>query len=128
VHVGGEDIPFLFVKNLIGNSKIIGVSASDIKSSYKTDRLGADYIGIGPVYATGQKDKKPMGVGTVGMLVKKLKTPVVAIGGINSYNITQLKRAGIRNFSFISAILGGVDIAESTKKIKRLITGQETNK
>jgi thiamine-phosphate pyrophosphorylase len=125
VHVGSSDLPFFAVKKLVKNTVIIGVSASTAKESIACEKLKADYIGIGPVYATGQKDTRPMGPDTMTKIMKKISTPVVAIGGINSYNIPELKKAGVKNFSFISAIFSADDIREKTRGIKLIIESKE---
>jgi len=125
VHVGQEDIPVDEARKMLGPSKIIGISATGQKEAFLADAARADYIGLGPVFATEQKDKKPMGTGLMKKLAKKLHTPIVAIGGINRYNIFQLKKAGIKNFCFISALLGSKDIALETATIRSIISIKE---
>ncbi len=123
VHIGKEDLPYDAVKKIFKG--IIGVSADSVKESISMDRLRSSYIGVGPVYPTSQKDKKAIGPVLIKKISRSLSTPVVAIGGINGYNIPELKASGIRYFSFISGILGEKNILAQTKKIRQLILNKE---
>ena len=51
VHVGQSDLPASVVRKIIGEDKIIGVSAGNLKDAVKAERDGADYIGVGAMYA-----------------------------------------------------------------------------
>lgn len=123
VHVGKEDLPYSQVKKIFKG--IIGLSADNIKEARSLDALHASYIGVGPVYPTEQKNKKALGIKKIKIINQSLLTPVVAIGGINEYNISALKRSGIKYFSFISGILGSKDILAQTKKVKFIIYHKE---
>ena len=123
LHIGKEDLPYEEARKIFKG--IIGVSADSLKESLAMDRLGASYIGVGPAYPTSQKDKKAVGPASMKKIAGALSTPVVAIGGINGYNIPELKASGIRYFSFISGILGEKNILAQTKKIKQLILNKE---
>lgn len=120
-HVGDEDMPYAKARRILGKNKIIGVSADAYASALKMDKLKADYIGLGPVFATEQKNKKPLTSSAQKKLYKILKTPVVAIGGIKEYNIAVLKKYGCKNFCFISEICGARNIALKTARLKKII-------
>ena len=83
VHVGQSDMPAKTARSMIGEDKILGVSAANIKEAKKAQRDSADYIGVGAVYPTNTKDdatsvpKKELKE-----IVKSVDIPVVAIGGI----------------------------------------------
>ena len=53
VHVGQSDLPCSVVRKIIGDDKIIGVSAGNLENAVKAEKDGADYIGVGAMYATG---------------------------------------------------------------------------
>jgi thiamine-phosphate pyrophosphorylase len=125
VHIGGSDMPFAAVKKLVQENMIVGVSASNLKEALACDRLKAAYVGVGPVFATGQKNTKPLGVVSLKKIAAKITTPVVAIGGINGYNIDRLKKIGIKNYSFISAVFSGDDICGQTLRLRTIITSKE---
>ncbi|HRU38421.1 MAG TPA: thiamine phosphate synthase [Candidatus Goldiibacteriota bacterium] len=120
-HVGLDDTPVHEARKIIGKNRLLGVSASTYAEAMSADSLKADYIGLGPVFKTENKDKKPLSLAALRRLLKKLKTPVVAIGGIKEYNILKLKKCGVKNFCFISEICGSRDVFTKVKKLKELI-------
>ena len=125
IHIGMDDMPFAAAKKIIKKTMLIGISASTVKEALACDKLKADYMGIGPVFATEQKNTAPMGAAAIKKLMPLISTPVVAIGGINSYNINDLKKIGIKNFSFISAIFSAGDVCGRTRAIKSIIDSKE---
>lgn len=106
VHVGQSDMPAKTARSMIGEDKILGVSAADIKEAKKAQRDSADYIGVGAVYPTNTKDdatsvpKKELKE-----IVKSVDIPVVAIGGITQENAHKLNDCGIDGLSVVSAIM-----------------------
>ena len=72
-----------------------------------------DYIGIGPVFETAtKKDKKPIGIEKIKTLTKDLDIPWFAIGGINSKNISYLKRNGLKKVALVSQLMNSEDPKE----------------
>lgn len=106
VHVGQSDMPAKTARSMIGEDKILGVSAANIKEAKKAQRDSADYIGVGAVYPTKTKDdatsvpKKELKE-----IVKSVDIPVVAIGGITPENAHELNDCGIDGLSVVSAIM-----------------------
>lgn len=106
VHVGQSDMPAKTARSMIGEDKILGVSAANIKEAKKAQRDSADYIGVGAVYPTNTKDdatsvpKKELKE-----IVKSVDIPVVAIGGITQENVHELNDCGIDGLSVVSAIM-----------------------
>lgn len=107
VHLGQEDMLYSHARKLLGNKKIIGLSAHSIKDALQNQALGADYTSIGPIYyTTTKKDaKEPIGLEPIRKLKNNLKIPFVAIGGINEANIDDVLKAGARNVAIISGIV-----------------------
>jgi thiamine-phosphate pyrophosphorylase len=121
VHIGTCDMPVKEARRLLGKNKIIGVSASTAKEARAAAGAGADYIGLGPVYKTKNKNARPIPRAALKKMAGSLRLPVVAIGGIKEYNINVLKKAGIKNFCFISGISGAKNIFKKVKRLKELI-------
>ena len=72
-----------------------------------------DYIGIGPVYKTAtKKTKKPIGIEKIKTLTKDLNIPWFAIGGINSNNISYLKKNGFKKVALVSQFMNSKDPKE----------------
>lgn len=116
VHVGQSDMPCDVTRKLIGEDKILGVSAATIDEAKKAEKDGADYIGTGAVFPTATKDDAPsITKQDLKDVVDSISIPVVAIGGITLENASQLKDTGIAGLSVVSAIMS----AENPKKASR---------
>lgn len=118
VHVGQEDMNAIDVRKLIGSKKILGVSASTVSEALLAEKQGADYLGVGAVFATSSKDDaESVSHQALKEICDAVKIPVVAIGGISLNNVDELKGSGIAGISVISAIFGAADIEEASKKL-----------
>ncbi len=118
VHVGQEDMFLSEVRRKLSPEKIIGVSATSIQQAKEAEGNGADYIGIGPIFATLSKEiKEPVGLGMVREARVRLKIPFYTIGGISLSNIDSLIQAGARRIAVISAIILSDDIKSATAKL-----------
>ena len=117
VHLGQEDMHYEYARNLLGNNKIIGLSAHSLKEALQNERIGADYTSIGPIYYTTTKRdaKAPIGLKPIRELKGKLKIPFVAIGGINETNIDDVLKAGAKNIAIISGIITKENVEESVR-------------
>ena len=113
IHLGQDDLDLKTARKLLGNSKIIGVSANneiDISNALKE---GCDYIGIGPVFETAtKKNKKPIGIERIKTLTKDLNIPWFAIGGIKANNISYLKSNGFKKVALVSQLMNSEDPKE----------------
>lgn len=113
VHVGQTDMPCDVTRKLIGENKILGVSASTITEAQKAQEDGADYIGTGAVFPTATKDDAPsITKEDLKDVVDSIDIPVVAIGGITLENASELNDTGIAGLSVVSAIMS----ADNPKK------------
>lgn len=113
VHVGQSDMPCDVTRRLIGEDKILGVSAHTIEEAQKAERDGADYIGSGAVFPTSTKaDANRVTKEELKEIVKSINIPVVAIGGISEENAHELADTGIAGLSVVSAIMS----SENPKK------------
>ena len=121
LHLGQNDMHPTEAKKMIGDNISLGLSITDIKQIYKIPEI-VDYIGVGPIYKTDSKSdaSKPMGISTLRNIIKEVKIPVVAIGGLQLKNIHQLKQIGVSGFAIISAIFGEKNPQSSFKKYKQL--------
>jgi len=120
VHLGEEDLPVKEVREILGSKKIIGASASDIKTAKIKEKEGADYIGLGSIFGTDSKIiEKPLGVEILKDAEKTLKIPVFPIGGINQCNLDQVISKGTKRISVISAIFMAEDVRKATRELLR---------
>lgn len=118
VHVGQEDMNAKNVRNLIGEDKILGVSAGTVKEAKAAEKNGADYIGVGAIVSTSTKEEaKVVSMETLKDICDAVSIPVVAIGGINEENVLKLKGSGVDGICVISAIFSKENIYDATKKL-----------
>ncbi len=121
VHVGQTDASCLEARRLLGPDKIVGVSASTVGQAILAEKQGADYLGVGAVFATGSKnDADNVSFEVLKEICASVKIPVVAIGGIGAHNVLRLKDSGIAGISVISAIFANDDIKAATKHLALL--------
>jgi thiamine-phosphate diphosphorylase len=118
VHLGQDDLPLAVGRKLMGQ-KIVGISTHDVEQARDAERNGADYIGFGPMFGTTTKNTgyAARGVEMLGKIRAAVKLPIVAIGGINEQNVTQVWQAGADSAAIISDILGADDVLAKTKRI-----------
>ena len=117
VHVGQSDMPCEVTRKLIGTDKILGVSAATITEAKKAQKDGADYIGTGAVFPTATKDDAPsITKQNLKEIVESIDIPVVAIGGINNDNASELTDTGIAGLSVVSAIMSADDPKKASEE------------
>ncbi len=119
VHVGQNDMEAGDVRAKLGPDKIIGVSAQTVEQALLAETRGADYLGVGAVFHTGSKaDAAEVSHETLKEICRAVKIPVIAIGGINRENVSELAGSGICGIAVISAIFAASDIEEAAKELK----------
>ena len=115
-------IPANKVRELIGEDKIVGVSARTVEEAIKAKENGADYLGVGAMFTTTTKlDAKAVSIEELKEIKKVVDLPIVTIGGLSLNNIDKLKECDIDGYAVVSAILGASDIrVECEKWIKKI--------
>ena len=121
VHLGNNDMDFLQARNILGG-KIIGLTAHNVDEAAEAEKIGADYVGISPVFATSTKKDagRPCGTAMIEKIRKKIKIPIVAIGGITKQNVASAISAGADSAAAISAVLEG-DVRGNVKDFIKII-------
>jgi thiamine-phosphate pyrophosphorylase len=107
VHIGQEDLSPDSVRRIIGPERWLGVSTHNPEQLREADLTTADYLAIGPVFATSSKDKPDPVVGLEGVRQarKMTRKPLVAIGGITRANAASVIEAGADSVAVISDLL-----------------------
>jgi thiamine-phosphate pyrophosphorylase len=114
VHLGQDDLPLAEARKLVGN-KIIGISTHAIEEAREAERGGADYIGVGPVFATQTKADvvPPVTLSYVRQVAGEIRIPFVAIGGIKLHNVDEVLAAGASRICAVSEIVGSADVKKT---------------
>jgi len=121
VHVGQSDLPVSVVRKIIGEDKIIGISTGTLEEALKGQRDGADYLGVGAMYATGtKKDANPTSIEELKKIRENVSLPIVVIGGINKERIKDFEGIEIDGLAIVSAIIAQKDIVEATRELKTI--------
>jgi thiamine-phosphate pyrophosphorylase len=120
VHVGQDDLPAEDARALIGASFFLGVSAATIEEARSAVRAGADYLGVGAVYATATKADAGAAVGParIAEIAANCDLPVVGIGGITPNNAATVIRAGAAGVAVITAVTTADDMIDATRRIR----------
>jgi thiamine-phosphate pyrophosphorylase len=107
VHVGQDDLSPGSVRRIISPERWLGVSTHNPEQMQEADRTSADYLAIGPVFATASKDRPDPVVGLEGVRLARHLTrkPLVAIGGITRANAASVIEAGADSVAVISDLL-----------------------
>ncbi|MBC7115324.1 MAG: thiamine-phosphate pyrophosphorylase [Archaeoglobi archaeon] len=120
-HLGQEDMQIEIARE-IAPDLIFGVSASSVQEALEAEKGGADYIGAGAVFPTSTKsDAEFLGIDGLQKVVRRVRIPVVAIGGINHENVLEVLRRGAHGVAVISAIMGAENIEEATRRMREII-------
>ncbi len=123
VHLGNEDMHYSAARKILGNMKTIGLTIHNVSEAIEAERIGADYIGISPIFETKTKPDAgtPAGIDLIKYIKKIVKIPFVAIGGINEDNVKSVIEAGARSIAVISAIVTKGDVKKECKKFREVI-------
>lgn len=122
VHIGQDDMSVEEARKLLGEDKIIGVSAHNVEEAIKAQKGGADYLGVGAVCATStKKDANVVSKEEIKKICHTVEIPVVAIGGIKKENIKTLEETDVDGVAVVSAIFAAKDIKKDTKQLRSLV-------
>ncbi len=122
VHLGQDDISPKNAREILGEKVIIGVSTHCSGHAKQAVIDGADYIGVGPVFATPTKPGKiPVGLEYISWAAKNIDIPFFAIGAINLNNLKEVKSAGAARVAVIREIMYSKDIETTVKKFKEIL-------
>jgi thiamine-phosphate pyrophosphorylase len=107
VHVGQDDLSPESARKIIGPERWLGVSTHNAQQVIEADKTSADYIAIGPVFATGSKANPDPVIGLAGVRRARELTrkPLVAIGGITRENCRSIIDAGADSVAVISDLI-----------------------
>jgi thiamine-phosphate pyrophosphorylase len=111
VHLGADDLSIRDARRLAGRSLLVGASTHDLAEAARAVEAGADYCGVGAMFASALKpERKPAGPAWLQAFLERYpRIPHVAIGGINASNVRELAAAGARGVAVSSAVCAARD-------------------
>jgi thiamine-phosphate pyrophosphorylase len=123
VHLGQDDVPVAAARRVLGPDAIVGVSTHDVDEARRADAEGADYVGVGPVYATSSKANPlaPRGLALVRAVRTAVRRPLVAIGGITVDTAPAVRAAGADAVAMIAALARAPDPAAAVTAALRAL-------
>jgi len=121
VQLGPEDMPITMAKEIAPNM-LIGASVYSLKDALEAEKLGAHFIGAGSIYSSPTKPDVPViGLEGLKLIVRSVRIPVVAVGGITEFNVLEVMETGIAGIAVISAIMEAPNVKEATAKLRNLV-------
>jgi len=123
VHVGKHDLPVAEARAVLGQGKLIGVSTHNLEEFRTAAATDADYIALGPIFATDSKANPDPEVGTdmIREARKLTQKPIVAIGGISLERAWEVIEAGANSVAVISDILRAPDPGKRARQFLDLL-------
>lgn len=125
VHVGQEELPAVFARQIIGPERLLGISTHNREQASQAQADGADYIGYGPIFRgrTKQFDRY-VGTSLLGQLAEEVACPAFAIGGIDASNLDQVLRAGFKRIAVSGVVRDAADPSAAIRQLRRQLRGR----
>lgn len=123
VHLGDDDLPLALARRLLGPDRLLGASADCDTEVAQRTRAGADYVGIGPVFATSSKaDTGPrLGLDGLRRAVAASRIPLIAIGGVDASNLASVLETGVHGAAVLSGVCCADDPEAATAALMSIV-------
>lgn len=119
VHVGQDDLPVAAARRIVGGDKLVGLSTHSLEQARAAVAAGADYIGVGPMFASPTKTISPTpGPAFLKAVAAEISLPAFAIGGITAGNIGTLVDAGGRRAAVCQSVIAAEDPKSAARALK----------
>lgn len=122
VHLGQSDMPCLAARKLLGQERIIGVTVHNLAEALQAESIGADYLGVSPIFQTATKPDagKPAGISLIEEIRARVDIPLIAIGGINHSNASEVVGAGADGLCAISCVVAKENVRDAILKFQEI--------
>ncbi len=126
VHLGQLDMPCLAARKLLGSESIIGVTVHNVSEALQAKSMGADYLGVSPIFQTATKPDagKPAGIRLIEEIRAQVTIPLIAIGGINHSNAGEVVRAGADGLCAISCVVAKENVRDEILKFQDIFSAR----
>jgi len=117
-HLGQDDLGIPEARKILGSSVLLGLSTHSPCQALAGQAVGADYLGFGPIYATGTKpDYAPIGPEKIREIIGKVTLPFFCIGGLNPDRVTEATQHGANRVCVVSHLLLAKDPTSAAREI-----------
>lgn len=119
VHLGQDDLPVAGARAILSPGAIVGLSTHDVAQARAGLAAGADYLGVGPIFATGSKADAltARGLELVGAVRAVTPLPLVAIGGITADTAPAVRQAGADAIAMIAELVRAPDVGARVRDV-----------
>lgn len=120
VHLGADDLPVDVARRLLGPEALIGATTRTLEDIERARALGADHVGLGPIFQTSTKvvGHAPMGLEQFGRIASRSPIPVVGIAGITLATIGQVAGAGAWAAAVAGDLLNADDVVSRARALQ----------
>jgi thiamine-phosphate pyrophosphorylase len=124
VHLRSNSLPVSVARQLLGAQRLLGISVHAVEEGLSAQSQGADYIVLGPIYATPTKQMfgPPLGIHTLEKACRLVRIPVIGIGGVTAARAREMRGAGAFGVAVVRAVLGAADVESATRELLDAIT------
>ena len=124
VHLGQEDEPIASAREMLGSGIVIGRSVSSVEETFEAIQEGADYLGVGTVYATPTKpEEEAAGPALLKEIAQaEVLVPWFAIGGVTFETAREVAAAGAPGFAVVRAVLDADDPRTAARELRSFLT------
>jgi thiamine-phosphate pyrophosphorylase len=125
VHLRSQSLPVHVARGLLGPSMLVGVSTHSAAEVVTAEAEGADFVALGPIYATPSKQPygAPLGLAPLRDAARRCRIPIFAIGGVTAARVPELRAAGAAGVAVISAVLRGGAVSAATQALLQQLRG-----
>lgn len=118
-HLGAQDLPLAVARRVVGAGHLLGGTTRDPDDARRLVAEGADYLGVGPAFATTTKDglPDPLGPEGVGAVAAAVDVPVIAIGAVTAERVPALLAAGAHGVAVVAAVSDAADPAAAVRAL-----------
>lgn len=122
VHLGQDDASIDEARQALGEDRLVGRSTHSLAQALAAQNEGADYIGVGPIFATPTKpDYIPVGERLLDEVAGKIHIPYFAIGSLNATNIPSVLKRGATRIAVVRAAFSDRDVRARVRALKQLL-------
>jgi thiamine-phosphate pyrophosphorylase len=124
VHLRSNSLPVSVARRLLGAHRLLGASVHSVEEVLAAESQGADYVILGPIYATPSKQMfgPPLSIHTLEKVCRLVRIPIIGIGGVTAARAHEMRRAGAFGVAVITAILGATDVESATRELLEAVT------